>query len=292
MTSLLTTYTEPKQFLSKVQTYLEKDEAANGLMLGLAFRLQQFAKEIQRPPYLATVEDEEGLVAVGLMTPPHKLIVYSDRNMYDEALTLIARNLQADGWTVPGVLGPEAIALSYATIWSRLLGIEYRPGMRQRIFELREVIWPSNLNSGELRIAIEADLPLVTDWVMGFNKEALHQTIDVTTAREMAHGHIRFGQLYIWDRVKQPVSMALRTRPTRHGISISLVYTPPAERSRGYASACVASLSQLLLDEGYQFCTLVTDLSNPTSNRIYTAIGYKAIIDYIDYFFETDTTDS
>ena len=35
-----------------------------------------------------------------------------------------------------------------------------------------------------------------------------------------------------------------------------------------------------------RFCFLYTDLENPTSNRIYTAVGYEPVCDSIDYAFE------
>ena len=50
-------------------------------------------------------------------------------------------------------------------------------------------------------------------------------------------------------------------------------------RGKGYASACVAAMSQHLLDGGKTFCTLYTDLSNPTSNKIYQNIGYRPVVD-------------
>jgi predicted GNAT family acetyltransferase len=58
-------------------------------------------------------------------------------------------------------------------------------------------------------------------------------------------------------------------------VRINFVYTPPAHRGRGYASACVAALTRRMLDEGRRYCFLFTDLSNPTSNGIYRAIGYE-----------------
>ena len=66
---------------------------------------------------------------------------------------------------------------------------------------------------------------------------------------------------------------------------VNAVYTPPGLRGRGYASACVAALSQKLLDEGRRYCFLFTDLANPTSNRIYQAVGYEAVVDVDEYKF-------
>jgi predicted GNAT family acetyltransferase len=54
-------------------------------------------------------------------------------------------------------------------------------------------------------------------------------------------------------------------------------------RGHGYASALVAALSQAILDSGLQFCTLNTDIANPTSNKIYQAIGYVPVCDLTMY---------
>jgi predicted GNAT family acetyltransferase len=83
--------------------------------------------------------------------------------------------------------------------------------------------------------------------------------------------------------------MAAKTRPTINGISISFVYTPPQFRDNGYATACVAKLTQTLLSSGYKFCALYTDLTNPTSNSIYKKIGYNPIQDVNSYLFSINS---
>lgn len=50
-------------------------------------------------------------------------------------------------------------------------------------------------------------------------------------------------------------------------------------RNKGYASSCVAQVSQIALNKGFTKCVLYTDLLNPTSNSIYQKIGYTAICD-------------
>ncbi|NJR12386.1 GNAT family N-acetyltransferase [bacterium] len=70
------------------------------------------------------------------------------------------------------------------------------------------------------------------------------------------------------------------------GMRIGGVYTPPEQRGHGYASALTAALSQALLDDGLRFCTLNTDLKNPTSNKIYPAIGYYLVADQTMYEVE------
>ena len=57
---------------------------------------------------------------------------------------------------------------------------------------------------------------------------------------------------------------------------------------RGYASANVAAVSQMMLDSGRRYCFLYTDLANPTSNSIYQKIGYRPVTDMSMIAFEGD----
>lgn len=92
--------------------------------------------------------------------------------------------------------------------------------------------------------------------------------------------------MYVWDVAGMVVAMAGHSGPTPHGMRVGPVYTPQDLRGRGYASALVAALSQMLLDGGRQFCFLFTDLANPTSNHIYQTIGYEPVTDVDNYRFE------
>jgi predicted GNAT family acetyltransferase len=81
------------------------------------------------------------------------------------------------------------------------------------------------------------------------------------------------------------VSMACKNRPTRKGISVGMVYTPPEARRRGHATACVGELSRQLLQTGREFCVLFADILNPTSNSIYQIIGYRSLGNFAEYEF-------
>ena len=126
-------------------------------------------------------------------------------------------------------------------------------------------------------------MELATQWTYEFVREALSES-DLESAQKSALRKIKNEELYLW-MVNDPVSMVARARPTKNMIAVNAVYTPPKYRKRGYASASVAALSQKLLDSGYRSCVLFTDLSNPTSNKIYQNIGYKPVCDYTSYEF-------
>ncbi len=64
------------------------------------------------------------------------------------------------------------------------------------------------------------------------------------------------------------------------------VYTPGAHRGHGYASVLTAHVSRLLRDSGTRVC-LFTDQANPTSNKIYAAIGYERVVDMANLVITT-----
>ncbi|MCA9717789.1 MAG: hypothetical protein KC468_24165, partial [Myxococcales bacterium] len=73
--------------------------------------------------------------------------------------------------------------------------------------------------------------------------------------------------------------------PTRHSARVALVYTPLAQRGRGYASAAVRALSErcLAAPQPVARCTLHTDVRNPVAERIYRRLGYRYIADSRTY---------
>jgi predicted GNAT family acetyltransferase len=271
-----------ERFLEHTRAALESNEAANSLMLGLCGRLIRHPERFKVAPYLKTVVDEQGLVLAALMTPPHNLVLYGHRGDPRQAARALVRSLLRGSWEVPGVFGPGEVAAAVAEAWAQATGSWYSLAGRQRVYELREVGIPVP-KRGRLRPATENDVELVAGWHYGFHREIFERT-DREQARRAAEARVQAGDIFLWEDGRA-VSMAMKTRPTRRGISVSLVYTPPELRGRGYATACVGELSRTLLEAGWAFCALFADLANPTSNRIYGRIGYRPVCDYKEYQF-------
>jgi predicted GNAT family acetyltransferase len=214
------------------------------------------------------------------MTPPYKLVVVGHQGDLEAGALALAQDLIAGGWPVPGVLGPRAAASAFAARWAELTGQRWELEQRQRVYELRKVKAPPPTR-GRLRRATKADLDLVARWRYGVYAE-IHGQADREEARRVAERGIEDRDVYLWED-EVPVSMAAKTRPTRHGISVSRVYTPPEWRGRGYATACVGELSRKLLDSGWSYCVLFADLDNAAANRVYQKIGYEPVCDYEEY---------
>ena len=90
---------------------------------------------------------------------------------------------------------------------------------------------------------------------------------------------------FVWIDDNKPVCMVFGERPFEKGIFIGYVYTPPHLRNKGYATNCVSHVSRYYLEHGYEFCSLFTDKTNPTTNEIYQKIGYQPIENYLYYEF-------
>lgn len=286
----VTSYPNAAAFLARAQPALEEEEALNSLILGVCLRLtRQAEEEEQRPrehqarPFLATVEDGGRLLLAAMLTPPHHIVLAPLAATASAAIPPLIDELRGRNISLPGVLGPTAIARAFAQAWADHTGAAYHLRMHQCLHALNEVRTVPSV-SGDLRVAAESDVELITGWVRAFQMEALDESGDEAQTRKTVAARVAAGDYVLWEDGR-PVSMALKTRPTRHGVSITAVYTPPALRGRGYATACVAALSRRLLARGYHFCTLYTDLANPTSNNIYRRIGYRPLADFDLYQF-------
>ena len=90
---------------------------------------------------------------------------------------------------------------------------------------------------------------------------------------------IRTGSLWFWvNQAREPVHLSGVSLPAFGVARVGPVYTPPAQRGRGWASNAVAQISRRIQAQRTRVC-LYTDQANPTSNKIYTALGYQPVAD-------------
>jgi predicted GNAT family acetyltransferase len=271
-------YPAAREFLDEAEPFLLRAEAENSLILGIARELVSDSSGLAVTPYFAAVRDEDGICVAAFRTLRTKLGITRARR--NDALAVLASDVQAVAPALLGVLGPEPSAKLFADELAALRGARASRALSQRIFELRAVIAPQSPPPGELRPARPAEAELLEGWIAGFLAEVGESGDPASLVAE----RLRRGQLFVWDD-DGPSTMAAWAGKTPNGVRVNFVYTPPESRGRGYASACVAALSQRLLDEGNDFCCLYTDLSNPISNSIYQKIGYRPVSDAGFYRF-------
>jgi uncharacterized protein len=271
-----------RKYYERVEDYLLQHEAIHCLILGVSNALiRQSEKHHDISPYLVVVERNNTPLATAINIPPRKLIL--SKSLDSEAIAIIARDLASHVESLLGIVAPEPEATKFAEAWQSLTGKFYKLAFAMQVHQLN-TIQPIPKAEGYWRLATESDRNLLVSWCQAFTNEALGDNEPEQDYQLWFERHLRRDSLCVWqDRVS--VSMAAYAGATPNGIRINAVYTPPEYRGKGYASSCVATLSQRLLKQGYKYCFLFTDLANPTSNHIYQKIGYQPLCDMSNYSF-------
>lgn len=269
-------YDDAETFGHRVEDFLATREIENNLILGVWGGLLGRA---EIGAVMLAVEDDGRIRLAALMTPPYRLIVSKgDR----EAIRCLIDGIGRDGIELPGVVGVVDMSEAFAGEWHAMTGQTIAPATEMTLYALEKVVMPAPV-TGEFRQADESDFDRVAEWVGDFGKEL--SLPEHSRRQEVAEEKMTRRAVYFWDVDGAPVSMASFSAATGKGVRVNLVYTPPAARRKGYASACVAHMSRHLLESGRKWCAIFADVSNPTSNSIYRRMGYEEAATYREYDF-------
>lgn len=261
-------------FEERTAPLLLADEARHNLILGLLGTVRRHP-DVYPDHGLWLVEDDDGaVVGAALRTRPLRLVLA--RPATQQALAALAA---AIGEELPGVVGAVPEVERFSKVWAERRAARSAVRMAQGVYALEQVE-PSAAPGGAARPATAADRPLLLEWLISFSREALGEAEpdEETLNRAVDHrlGAADAGYV-LWETDGATVSLAGFGGQTPSGVRIGPVYTPPEHRGRGYGAAVTAAVSAERLAAGRRFCFLYTDLSNPTSNGIYTRIGYRLV---------------
>ncbi|HHK5534795.1 TPA: GNAT family N-acetyltransferase [Bacillus mobilis] len=270
-------YEEVLTFKEEVTPFLEKNEQENNLILGV---LQM----VQQPIFMGVVKQEEEIAVVFLQTEEKKQIIVATSEIAEEDIVELAKELTKVYPNVPGLIGNKKVVQRLAEEIAAIENKKTNVAMEQGIYELKQVQKKWN-GDGIFREVSNEELTLIEQWIYQFCEDVKLPTTK-EDAKQTAHTLITNRRLFGLEVEGELVSVAAKTRPTTNNITVNFVYTPKEARKKGYASSCVAALSQRMLDEGYKTTTLYTDLENPTSNKIYQEIGYEKLMESVLIFLE------
>ena len=279
---------DPGEFLAAAGDYLAGDPVVSTVVTTVAHRLlAQQADRIAQPgrTWWLVVRNASAVAGAGMRTatfapyPPFLL------PMPDQAAVALARAWHERGEEVLGLNGARPAVEVCAAELTRLGGGRVQVSQHTRLHELGELVWPAPVPGG-LRAATEDDVDLVMQWFGAFMGDADEQAgrprgasaHEVPDRAEMLR-RLRAGRLWFWvNPAGERVHLTGASPPSFGVARVGPVYTPPAQRGRGWASNAVAEVSRRIQAEGARVC-LFTDQANPTSNKIYTALGYQPVAD-------------
>jgi GNAT superfamily N-acetyltransferase len=285
---------DPHAFLAAAEEHLALDPVLTTVVSSVTHRaLADVAAGVAppvHPRWWAVVRDEAGVLAGAAMRtapfPPYPLFVLP---MPEGAARALARAVHARDEDPGGANGALPATRSFAEEVARLSGTTAEIHEHIRLFELTTLVEPRPV-PGAARVATVDDTELVHAWFLAFAADAAeqagrigethggeHHTMEETSER------IAAGQVWLWDDEAGRTVHMTGFRPPSFGVSrVGPVYTPREHRGRGYASVTVAAVSRQLLADGARVC-LFTDQANPTSNRIYQALGYEPVVDMANF---------
>jgi predicted GNAT family acetyltransferase len=270
----VTRHDDPMAFLTAAQPVCDSDPATESVFAGWAYAL------LQQPPapddrvHLATcfrgavLQRDDGPALIGSSTPA------SARALADDL---------ADDWpALQGVVGEIDACLAFARRWRERTGRAHRLRIHLRQHRLTAV------NSvpeapGLARRAAAADVPWIVAAQLAFVEEVPvpYATDDVLAG---VTRRVALGEYRVWEH-DSLVAYAGFIDAAPGIARVAPVYTTPAARRRGYATALVAALSGELLARGKEALFLATDVANPTSNAIYARVGFLPLCDQYHFDF-------
>ncbi|MEC3952673.1 GNAT family N-acetyltransferase [Nocardia sp. CDC153] len=267
---------DPVAFRGRVAGFLNRDPLRHTIMCTVVENLIGGLAPTEPPSYFASVHAGE-VVGVAMCSGGRGVWL---GELPDGAVPELAERFAEVLPDIPDVVGSASTAAAFASAWRGLRGTTARAGQAERLYRLGSLRTP--LVPGAPRPATEADIELCRRWTAAMSREIHEATVELSESALRAR--ITKGRWWLWEIDGRPVSLTAHQVPAYGWTRIGPVYTPPEYRSHGYASALVAHVSRLLLDTGTGVC-LYADIANPTSNKVYRALGFEAVFDQVHYTF-------
>jgi GNAT superfamily N-acetyltransferase len=292
MGAVLEFYADPAEFLAATAGYLAAEPVVSTVVTTMADRaLARRAEGLpapQRDWWLAVRDGSGAVVGAGMRTAPSPPYPAFLLPMPHDAALAVAHALHERGEQLLGINGALPATRVCADELARLGGGRVEVSLHTRLHELTRLAPPAPV-PGRLVAATEDHVDLVEEWCAAFHADADEQAgrprgTGVSEKGDRAETLRQLRERHYWFWVAEdgrPVHLT-GVHPPSYGVArVGPVYTPPAERGRGWASNAVAEVSRRIQAAGARAC-LYTDQANPTSNKIYAALGYRPVVDTVN----------
>lgn len=274
---------DARRYASAALDFLRTNPIGNTVALGVAVRLGRGSREAQPGDCYGWWTNAAGEVEAAFSTQPPFAVTLSARVPEEAARSLAGAWLESGRARPAAVFGEVETAEIVAADWAQRTGGTYRisPQHEMRLFVFAEPAAPDPAPYGGFRPAALEDLPLLVRWDEAFLTDC---GIPLTPNLEAsARARIADRCWLLWTVDGTPVAMANYAPVVAEATRVTGVYTPPEHRGHGYASGITWAATQAALADGAKHVLLHTDLSNPTSNKIYQRMGYRPVHDVTEF---------
>ncbi|QIS15290.1 GNAT family N-acetyltransferase [Nocardia arthritidis] len=262
--------TDIAEFHAEAETFLLRDPLRHTVITGAVANAAE-------PMHLLSVRSGGEVVGVAMRAPGYHIYL---GQLPPASVPAVAEALIDAVPDSDGVEGTTDLATLFAQRWCALSGQQYHWSYAHLLYRLGDLRIPPV--AGNPRPATDIDTELCSDWIDAMRAETGMPPPALTPER-IRH-RIAAGSWWLWEHGGQPVSFAAHQLPTQGWSRIGPVYTPPDARGHGYASALTAHIGRMLRDGDIEVC-LFADVANPTSNKIYRAIGFEPTYEFVRYGF-------
>ncbi|AVX05688.1 hypothetical protein MXMO3_03182 [Maritalea myrionectae] len=255
-----------------------------------AYRKVWLAEELEHRPLLRlsansmatrhclTVYAETKPIGFACLTQDDQIILSP---LPKKAIPLLAEHLVQRGLHVPGIFAPQHAGLALADALGGLSGVRYRLAKRILHWEMASPVDPLEVE-GRLRCATRGDRDALVE--MYFAMQAEMNTQRPFDADAMVGTAIASKTLFVWEVRNGEIVCAgkvdLGDAGSKYG-EVGNIYSVPAFRGRGIASALVGCLANEILKQK-SVVFLSSDAADAPSSKLYKKIGFNVEVEMVN----------
>ncbi len=276
----LSVFKDAGSFYARLSPMLLADEAHHNLMIGILYEMAICPeKKTDDETHMLLFESGPN-VGAALLTPRFPLIL---AKWPTEGMAALSKFVTEHRIGIKGVLGTTREVNRFSDAYRHRKSNLYPMKEREMyVYELDTRRFNTRTATGTARLARKEDAAVLLRFTAGFYDVARNPGFD---PKKVVASALLENRLYVFE-TSRIVAMAAFVRDTPNAKALSMVYTEPASRQRGYAGALVAHLCEQAFRRGKTRCVLLADQSDPAANHLYQKLGFEIVSEMSELRFE------
>ncbi|GAB2690577.1 hypothetical protein GCM10027037_12050 [Mucilaginibacter koreensis] len=162
-------------------------------------------------------------------------------------------------------------------------GVAYEIFKQRVLFECKQVKPLTKPCNGAAFFSLTADLDTVAEMTYRYGVEewGVREGRDLNHARQLSYQSILQETSCHWESAGKITTIASVLDSDTELPIIGSLYTNPQDRGKGYAKCLVHEITRQITTNGDGKCGIVSDASDPVTNRMFQEIGFEEISRYI-----------